>query len=219
MFFENARAYDEIGDLALFAHLPIHEIFDVGMIGVEHDHFRCAARRSAGLDRSRGAIENFEERHQAAGGAATRELLTGCAELREVGSAAAAALKNTCFAQHAVEDPAFVNEIVLNGQDKAVVDDDVASEERPALGLNVVDRHFTQRQYGFDAHQTFLPSFLPGTKERFQKTLVLNFVYEANLFGESLSGMMKADDDLSEWLTNVIIGAISADRVCDAEIV
>ena len=113
MFFEDARSDDQVGDLTLFAHFPVHEIFDVGMIGVEHDHLGRATRRAADLiapaARSK-TLETTSDRRRAAAG----KLLAGAANLREVRAAAGAALKNTCFAEDAVEKAAFVDEIVFD---------------------------------------------------------------------------------------------------------
>ncbi len=117
LLFEDARADDQIGDFALFAHLPVDELFDVGVVGVEHDHLGGAARRAAGLDCAGGAIENLEKRHEAARRAAAGQLLAGRAKLRKVCAAAAAALKDARFANDAVENAAFVYEIVVDPED------------------------------------------------------------------------------------------------------
>ena len=47
VLFEDARTDDEIGHFTLFADFPADELFNVGMIGVEHDHLGRAARRAA----------------------------------------------------------------------------------------------------------------------------------------------------------------------------
>ena len=119
---EDARADDEIGDLALFANLPVDELFDVGVVRIEHDHLGRAPRRAARFNRPGCAIENLEKRHQAARSAAAGELLARRAQLREVCAAAAAALKDARLAQYAVEDAAVVDEIVFNAEDEARAD-------------------------------------------------------------------------------------------------
>ena len=60
VLFEDARSDDEIGDLALLANFPVDELFDVGVVGVEHDHLGRAPRRAARFDRAGGAIEDAE---------------------------------------------------------------------------------------------------------------------------------------------------------------
>ena len=117
LLLEDARANDEIGDLALLAHLPIDELFDVGVIGVEDDHLRSPPRRAARFDRAGRTIEDLEERHQSARGAAAGQFFSGSAKLREICAAAGAALKDARLAHDAVEDAAFINEIVLDSKD------------------------------------------------------------------------------------------------------
>ncbi len=114
---ENARTDDEVGDFAFLANLPVDELLDVGMIGVEHDHLCRAAGRAAGFDGAGGAIENFEKRHEAARRAAAGEFLAGRAKLREVCAAAGAAFKDARFPDDAVKDAALIDQIVLNSKD------------------------------------------------------------------------------------------------------
>ena len=51
------------GYLLLLDHLPIDEIFDIRMICVTDDHFRCPAGCATGFDRPRGSIPNFQKAH------------------------------------------------------------------------------------------------------------------------------------------------------------
>ena len=58
-------AGDEVGDLLLLDHLPVDELLDIGMVGVEDHHLGGAARGAARLDGARGAIADLQEAHQA----------------------------------------------------------------------------------------------------------------------------------------------------------
>src|SRR5256885_7250795 len=51
------------------------ELHDVGVIGVQDDHFRCPARLAAGLDDAGKRVVPLHERHRAAGRTATRQEL------------------------------------------------------------------------------------------------------------------------------------------------
>jgi hypothetical protein len=54
-------AGDQSRDLLLLLHLPVDELLDVGMIGIDHHHLGGAARGAAGLDRARGAVADLEK--------------------------------------------------------------------------------------------------------------------------------------------------------------
>jgi len=56
---QNFRAGHEGRDLAFLLHLPVDKILDVGMIGIDNDHFRGAPCCAAGFDRTRGAVADF----------------------------------------------------------------------------------------------------------------------------------------------------------------
>src|ERR1700734_2546260 len=95
------------------------------MIGIEHDHLCSPPRGTAGLDSAGGAIEDLEERHQTARRAATGKPFAGRTQLGEVRATAGTELEDARLAHDAVEDPAFVYQIVLDAEDVAVVNDDV----------------------------------------------------------------------------------------------
>ena len=73
-------AGDEGGDLLLLLHLPVDELLDVRMVGVDDHHLGRAARGAARLDRARGAVADLEEAHQAGRLAAAGELLVLAAQ-------------------------------------------------------------------------------------------------------------------------------------------
>jgi hypothetical protein len=119
LLLKDARTNDQVGHLAFFADFPRYELFDVWVVGIEYDHLGRAPRRAARLDSARGAIEHFEERHQAARGAAARQLFTGAANPREVSTRTGAAFEDARLADETVEDAALVNQIVFDRKDVA----------------------------------------------------------------------------------------------------
>src|SRR5580700_2175388 len=152
LLFEDARTNDKVRNFAFLANLPVNELLDVRMIGVEHDHFSRAPRRAAGLNRTGGAIEDLEKRHESARRPAAREFFTGRSKFREICSATATAFKNARFADNAVEDAALVNEIVFDAEDVTIVNDEPICDVRFVLvHLQVVylpiERHVPDIQY------------------------------------------------------------------------
>ena len=95
--------------------------FDVGVIDVDHHHFRRAARRAARLDRARRAVADLQERHEAGRAAAARQLLVLAAQQGEVRAGAGAVFEQARLAHPEVHDPALVDEIVGDRLDEAGV--------------------------------------------------------------------------------------------------
>ena len=118
---EVLEALDERGHLELLAHLPVHELRDVGVVDVEADHLGGAAGGAARLDRAGGAVADLEEAHQAAAAAAARERLVLAAKLREVGAGAGAVLEETGLPHPQVHDAALGHEVVADRLDEAGV--------------------------------------------------------------------------------------------------
>ena len=117
-FLRRLRAGHESGDLAFLLHLPIDEILDVGMIGIDDDHFGGAPRRAAGFDRAGGAIADLQERHQAGGFAAARKLLVLAAQFGKIRAGARAIFEQARFAHPKIHDAAVIDEIVGDGLDE-----------------------------------------------------------------------------------------------------
>ena len=115
------RAGDEGGDLLLLDHLPVDELLDVGMIGVDDHHLGGAPRGAARLDGAGGAVADLEEAHQAGGLAAAGEPLAFAAQPREVRAGAGAVFEQARLAHPQIHDPAFVDEIVGDRLDEAGV--------------------------------------------------------------------------------------------------
>ena len=114
-------AGDEGGDLLLLDHLPVDELLDVGMIGVDDHHLGGAPRGAARLDGAGGAVADLEEAHQAGGLAAAGETLAFAAQAREVRAGAGAVFEQARLAHPQIHDPAFVDEIVVDRLDEAGV--------------------------------------------------------------------------------------------------
>src|SRR5439155_12657587 len=111
---DRAASGDERRDLLLLVDLPRDEALDVGMVEVEADYFRGAARRAARLDRARRAIADLQEAHQARRLAAARQLLVLTAQRREIRARARAIFEKPRLARPQIHDPALVDEIVLD---------------------------------------------------------------------------------------------------------
>ncbi len=114
-------AGDQRRDLLLFLHLPVDELLDVGMVGVDDHHLGGASGRSAGLDRAGGAVADLEERHQAGRLAAAGEALAFAAQRGEVGAGAGAVFEQPRLAHPQIHDAALVDEVVGDRLDEAGV--------------------------------------------------------------------------------------------------
>ena len=115
------RSGDEIGDLLLLDHLPVDELLDVGVVGVDDHHLGGAPRGAARLDGAGGAVADLEEAHQAGGLAAAGEPLVLGAQPGEIRAGAGAVFEQARFAHPQIHDPAFVDEIVGDRLDEAGV--------------------------------------------------------------------------------------------------
>ena len=107
------------GHLALFGHLPVDEGLDVGVVQVEADHLRGAARGAAALDGTRGAVAHGQEAHQARAAAAPGEGFLGAAHLGEVGAGARSIFEDPGLAGPQIHDAALVDEVVGHALDEA----------------------------------------------------------------------------------------------------
>src|SRR5208282_2761392 len=115
------RAGDEVGDLLLLDHLPVDELLDVGMIGVENDHLRRAARGAARFDGARGAVADLEKTHQARRLAAAGQFFALAAQPGEIRAGAGAVFEQARFAHPQIHDAALVDEVVGDRLDEAGV--------------------------------------------------------------------------------------------------
>src|SRR5207344_1979654 len=75
----------------------------------------------AGLDRTRGAVADLEEAHQARGPSAAGKLFAFAAQPREVRAGAGAVFEQAGFTHPQVHDAALVDEVVLDTLDEAGV--------------------------------------------------------------------------------------------------
>ncbi len=92
------------GGLVLLLGLAPDELADVGVVDVEHDHLRRAARLAAGLDRARPGVGAAHERHGPRGGAALGQRLHRAADVRQVDPRARAAAEDHPLLRVPVED-------------------------------------------------------------------------------------------------------------------
>ena len=118
---DHLGAGGERGDLLLLLYLPVDVGFDVGVVDVDHHHFRRAPGGAARLDRARRAVADLEEGHQARGAAAAGKLLVLAAKGREVRAGAGAVLEEARLAHPQVHDAALVDKVVADRLDEAGV--------------------------------------------------------------------------------------------------
>src|SRR5690606_19122518 len=107
---------DQRLSLTLFADLPVDEVLDFRMVHIEADHLGRAPSRAAALRGTRGAVEYFQEAHQAARRSSARELLLAATNSAEVTPRARPVLEQPCFALHQVVD---AHQVVGHGLDEA----------------------------------------------------------------------------------------------------
>ncbi len=115
------RARDEGRDLLLLDDLPLDELLDVGVVGVDDHHLRRAARGAARLDGARGAIADLQEAHQSRGLAAAGETLAFAAQPGEIRTRAGAVFEQAGLTDPQVHDAALVHQVVVDALDEAGV--------------------------------------------------------------------------------------------------
>src|SRR5665213_4469513 len=108
--------------LLFLSGLAVDELVDVGVVAVEHDHLRGAARRATALDRTGTRISTTHERNRSGGGAAARQQLLAGTHARKVQARSRTTLEDHAFLADPREDRLH---LVLDRQD----------ETRRALGV------------------------------------------------------------------------------------
>ena len=116
---EQARAGDQRRHLLFLDHLPVDEVLDVGMIGVDDDHLGRTPRGPTRLDGTGRPVADLEEAHQPRAAAAAGQALALATQAGEIGAGAGAVLEQARLADPQVHDPALVDEIVLHALDEA----------------------------------------------------------------------------------------------------
>ncbi len=109
------------GDLLFLDDFPVDEIFDVGMVDINHHHFGGAPCGATRFDGPGCAVANFQKAHQAGRFAAARKLFAFAAQRREIGACAGAIFEQACLTRPKVHDPAFVDEVIFHRLDEAGV--------------------------------------------------------------------------------------------------
>ena len=146
--------------LALLDRLAPDELFDVGVVGVEDDHLRRAARLAARLDRAGRRVGAAHEAHRTRRGAAALEELLRRADVRQVDARAGAALEDRALFAVPVEDGVHR---VVDREDETVVHPEVVAQVLTALGLDVVDVHLAERLDALDLEALHRNRVSPGT--------------------------------------------------------
>ncbi len=114
-------ACNQAGDLLLFDPLPVDVGLDIGVVGVDRNHFGSAAGRPAGLDGTGRPVADAQEGHQARGLSAPAQALTLAAQGGEVRPRAGTVLEQSRFTHPQIHDAAIVDQIVGNGLDETGV--------------------------------------------------------------------------------------------------
>ncbi len=110
---------DQRGHLLLFDHLPVDELFDIGVIHVADHHLGRAARGAARFDRPCGTVADFQEAHQARGFTTARKLFAFATQDGEVRAGARAIFEQTRLTHPQVHDAAIAHQIILDRLDEA----------------------------------------------------------------------------------------------------
>ena len=121
MLLVDLGAGDQRGHLLLFKHLPVDIGFDIRVIDIDDHHLGCAPRGATRLDRARGAVADFQERHQAGRLAAAGQSFAFAAQPGEIRAGARAVFEQARLAHPQVHDATVVHQIVGDGLDETGV--------------------------------------------------------------------------------------------------
>ena len=119
VFVRNLRTCNECSNFFLFGAFPAHERFNVGMVGVEADHFGSSARGSARIDGTSRCIADLQKTEQSRGFPATRKRLVEAADFRKIRSRARPKFEQPRLFLPQIHDAVFAAQIVLDRLDKA----------------------------------------------------------------------------------------------------
>ena len=110
------------GHLLFFDHLPVDELFNIGMVQVQTHHFGGPPGGAAGFDCTRRPVSDPEEGHQPGRFSSTRQRLVFSPEPGKVGSGARPVFEQAGLADPQVHNSPVVDEVVIHGLDEAGVD-------------------------------------------------------------------------------------------------
>src|SRR5713226_5786322 len=95
---------DQRPRLLLLILLARDEFFDVGMVGVEHDHLGCAPGLAARLDHAGRRVRRLHERKRAGRGAARRKFLEARTQRRKIHARTGTAFEDHSFVAVPAQD-------------------------------------------------------------------------------------------------------------------
>ena len=154
VFFQHLAADHHGHDFLLFLDLPVDVVFHIGVVRIQGDHTGRPAGGSPALDRRGGPIAYLEKGQQTGGNPAPAQRFLFGPQTGVVRPGPGSVLEQPGFAGHQVHDAALVHQVVIHGDDEAVVDQDVVGQVLPTLGLNIVDFHEPQE---LDSLNGFFP--------------------------------------------------------------
>ena len=115
------QAFNQSRDLDFFANLPVHEGFDIRVVGVKTDHFCRATCGAAGLDGTSRTVADLEEAHEARTATTTGQRFISTTDVGEVCPRTGAILEESSFTGPKIHDSALAHQVIVDGLDEAGV--------------------------------------------------------------------------------------------------
>ena len=113
------------GHFEFFAHFPVDEIFHVRVIQIQAAHLGRTAGGPTRLDRARRPIPNLQKAHQPRRFPATAQGFLCAAHPGKIGTGPRTILEQACLAGPQIHQTTGVYQVVADGLDETIVDDDV----------------------------------------------------------------------------------------------
>ena len=115
------QAFNQSCDLDFFANFPVHEGFDVRVVGVKTDHLCRATCGAAGLDGTSCSVADLEEAHEARTATTTGQRFISTTDVGEVCPRTGAILEESSFTGPKIHDSALAHQVIVDGLDEAGV--------------------------------------------------------------------------------------------------